>query len=117
MNGYTVIDNRKIEPHISFIRIEPTDIKLTLGDIFRSLSDLSWINNFDKEYIRDAFLIRSHFDNFIGNLIAGLTAYSFLDAKPSIKIQRFLPNKGISYVELTLYYVKYPRSIRFHKTN
>jgi hypothetical protein len=36
------------------------------------------------------------FDNFLGNLIAGLTAYSFLDSKPSIKIQRFLPNLGIS---------------------
>ncbi len=36
------------------------------------------------------------FDNFLGNLIAGLTAYSFLDKKPSIKIQRFLPNIGIS---------------------
>ena len=35
------------------------------------------------------------FDNFLGNLIAGLTAYSFLDKKPSIKIQRFLPNIGI----------------------
>ncbi len=36
------------------------------------------------------------FDNFIGNLVAGLTAYSFLDAKPSIKIQRFLPNIAIA---------------------
>ncbi|WP_439133090.1 IS982 family transposase [Polaribacter sp.] len=36
------------------------------------------------------------FDNFLGNLIAGLTAYSFLDKKPSIKIQRFLSNIGIS---------------------
>ena len=36
------------------------------------------------------------FDNFLGNLIAGLTAYSFLEKKPSIKIQRFLPNIGIS---------------------
>ncbi len=36
------------------------------------------------------------FDNFLGNLIAGLTAYSFLDAKPSIKIQRFLPNIGVA---------------------
>lgn len=35
------------------------------------------------------------FDNFLANLIAGLTAYSFLDAKPSIEIQRFLPNLGI----------------------
>nr|WP_243766017.1 IS982 family transposase [Polaribacter cellanae] len=36
------------------------------------------------------------FDNFIGNLIAGLTAYSFLDTKPSIKIQRFLPNLSVA---------------------
>lgn len=36
------------------------------------------------------------FDNFLGNLIAGLIAYSFIDKKPSIKIQRFLPNTGIS---------------------
>ncbi|MCV6631121.1 MAG: IS982 family transposase, partial [Flavobacteriaceae bacterium] len=36
------------------------------------------------------------FDNFLVNLIAGLTAYSFLDSKPSIKIQRFLPNIGVS---------------------
>nr|WP_232731467.1 IS982 family transposase [Tenacibaculum sp. SZ-18] len=36
------------------------------------------------------------FDNFIGNLIAGLTAYAFLDAKPSIKIQNLLPNVGVN---------------------
>ncbi len=36
------------------------------------------------------------FDNFLGNLIAGLTAYSFPDKKPSIKLQRFLPNLGIA---------------------
>ena len=36
------------------------------------------------------------FDNFLGNLIASLTVYSFLYKKPSIKIQRFLPNIGIS---------------------
>ncbi|MFL0171226.1 transposase [Tenacibaculum maritimum] len=35
------------------------------------------------------------FDSFLGNLIAELTAYSFLESKPSIKILRFLPNLGI----------------------
>lgn len=35
------------------------------------------------------------FDNFIANLVAGLTAYSFLDSKPSIKILRFLPELKI----------------------
>lgn len=36
------------------------------------------------------------FDNFLANLIAGLTAYSFLDKKPSIKMQRFLPNLAVN---------------------
>ena len=36
------------------------------------------------------------FDSFLANVIAGLTAYSFLDSKPSIKTQRFLPNLDIS---------------------
>ncbi len=47
--------------------------------------------------------IHRSFDNFLGNLIAGLTAYSFLDKKPSIKLQRFLPNLGIAQIELTLF--------------
>lgn len=59
MNGYNVIDNFKIEDNITFIRIEPTDLKLTLGEVFKSMSDISWINNFDKQYIRDAFTIRA----------------------------------------------------------
>ena len=36
------------------------------------------------------------FDNFIGNVIAGLTAYAFIDAKPSIKIQHFLLNNALA---------------------
>ena len=36
------------------------------------------------------------FDNFIGNLIAGLTAYSFLDSKPSVKIHDLLPGLKIA---------------------
>lgn len=36
------------------------------------------------------------FNNFIGNLIAGLTAYSFLDSKPSVKIQDLLTAVAIS---------------------
>lgn len=36
------------------------------------------------------------FDNFIGNMISALVAYSFLPKKPSIKIDRFLPNKAVA---------------------
>lgn len=59
MSGYNVIDNQKIEPHITFIRIQPTNINLTLGEVFKSMSDTSWINDFDKLYIKNAFTIRA----------------------------------------------------------
>jgi len=36
------------------------------------------------------------FDNFIGNMVSALVAYSFLPKKPSINIDRFLPNTSIS---------------------
>lgn len=59
MSTYRVLDRIQIEPHITFIRIEPTDIKLTLRDVFKSLSDVAWISDFDKQYIKDAFTIRA----------------------------------------------------------
>lgn len=72
MNGYTVIDQLRIEPHITFIRIEPTDISLTLGDVFKSMSDLSWISGFDKQYTVDAFQVRAEetIDYITKNIIA-----------------------------------------------
>ena len=36
------------------------------------------------------------FDNFIGNMVSALVAYSFLPKKPSINIDRFLPNNSIA---------------------
>lgn len=57
--SYTIVDNQKIEPHITFIRINPTDIKLTLKNVFDSLSDLCWISSFDKEYIQESFQVRA----------------------------------------------------------
>jgi hypothetical protein len=59
MSGYTIIDNRKIKPHITFIRINPNDIALTLREVFESLSNLSWINGFDAEYVRASFAVRA----------------------------------------------------------
>lgn len=55
MSGYTIIEKNKIDDHITFIRINPNDVKLTLRDVFNSLSDTSWISSFDKEYVRDYF--------------------------------------------------------------
>ncbi len=59
MSAYRVIDRIQIEPHILFIRIEPTDIKITLRDIFKSLSDKAWISEFDEKYIQDYFQVRA----------------------------------------------------------
>jgi len=59
MNGYTIVDNKKIEDNITFIRIVPTSIELTLKDVFVSLSNLSWIYEFDKEYVRQSFQVRA----------------------------------------------------------
>lgn len=59
MKGYAIIDHIRIEDHITFIRINPTDIELTLKEVFLSLSDLCWIHEFDKEYVRESFLVRA----------------------------------------------------------
>lgn len=57
--GYDIIDNKKIESHITFIRIDPKDIKATLKEVFESLSNLSWLNDFDKKYAKDSFQVRA----------------------------------------------------------
>ena len=50
-----------IEKHdnVTFIRIEPTELKQTIQDIIISISDLSWIDQFNELYIRDSFLERA----------------------------------------------------------
>ncbi len=59
MIGYNIIDRIKIKKNISFIRIEPTDIKLTLAEIFKSLSNLAWISQFDQDYVQAGFQTRA----------------------------------------------------------
>lgn len=59
MNGYEIIHTEKLEEHVTFIRINPTDIGVTLGEIYDSLSDLSWISSFDDDYIQRGFRNRA----------------------------------------------------------
>ncbi|TDQ23888.1 hypothetical protein [Tenacibaculum caenipelagi] len=59
MNGYDIIYNNKIDDHITFIRINPTDIKVTLREIFNSISNIAWISSFDEDYIKDGFKVRA----------------------------------------------------------
>lgn len=58
--------------NVIFIRIEPSDLKITINDIICSLNNLSWIETFDKEYIRKSFKIRAsttaeHLSNNLNN--------------------------------------------------
>jgi hypothetical protein len=57
--SYIITEYRKIDSHITFIRVNPSDLKLTLKEIFVSLSDLSWLRNFDEDYVRAGIEIRS----------------------------------------------------------
>lgn len=58
MKGYSIVDNEIIEPHVKFLRVNPTDIKLTLKNVLDSLMNLSWLSNFDKDYLVDSYKLR-----------------------------------------------------------
>ena len=45
--------------NVIFIRIEPSDLKVTINDIICSLNNLSWIESFDEDYIKKSFKIRA----------------------------------------------------------
>lgn len=59
MSGYSIVDRMKMEQHVTFIRIQPSDISQVLREVLESLSNLSWINGFDDKYIREAFKVRA----------------------------------------------------------
>lgn len=59
MNGYNIVDITKIDDHITFIRINPTDIKVTLREVFDSISNIAWISSFDEDYIKEGFKVRA----------------------------------------------------------
>ncbi|MGJ1432062.1 hypothetical protein ACR79M_09600 [Sphingobacterium spiritivorum] len=60
MKGYSIVENYEIEPHIRFLRIAPTNLKLTLKNIMDSLMDLSWIGQFDEDFLRASYTIRAN---------------------------------------------------------
>lgn len=54
-----IIECKKIDvenyDNIIFIRIEPEDLSITIREIINSLSDMSWISQFDQQYVRLSF--------------------------------------------------------------
>lgn len=69
---FKISDKGYSHPNVIFIRIEPSDLKTTINDIICSLNNLSWIETFDKEYIKKSFKIRAsrtaeHLSNKLNN--------------------------------------------------
>lgn len=58
-----IIDSRVIDNSsgrkVIFLRVDPEDIAVTLHDIINALFDLSWIRNFDQEYVRNSYQTRA----------------------------------------------------------
>jgi hypothetical protein len=73
MASYNIIEHQKIDKHITYIRIDPVDVALTLREVFLSLSDLAWINKFDEDYLKDSFTVRAQatIDYISKNIITG----------------------------------------------
>ena len=69
---FKISDKGYSHPNVIFIRIEPSDLKTTINDIICALNNLSWIETFDKEYIKKSFKIRAsktakHLSNKLNN--------------------------------------------------
>ena len=62
MGSYTIIENRIIDNNVRFIRIDidKNCIAETLREVFTSLANLSWLNNFDESYIKNSFSVRAN---------------------------------------------------------
>jgi hypothetical protein len=59
MTAYLITDRIQIDTHITFVRINPTNIELTLKEVFDSLANLSWLNNFDKDWLKEGYQVRA----------------------------------------------------------
>lgn len=59
MTAYQITDRIQIDRHITFVRINPINIELTLKEVFDSLANLSWLNNFDKDWLKESYQVRA----------------------------------------------------------
>ena len=58
--NYDLKDNKRIEAKVTFIRVKPKSLRSSLWDIFYKLSNLSWIDNLTKEYLKVSFKERAN---------------------------------------------------------
>jgi hypothetical protein len=59
MTAYQITDIIQIDKHVTFVRINPTNVELTLKAVFDSLANLSWINDFDKDWLKQSYQVRA----------------------------------------------------------
>lgn len=59
MTAYQITDRIQIDKHITFVRINPTNIELTLKEVFDSLANLNWLNNFDNDWLKEGYQVRA----------------------------------------------------------
>lgn len=59
MTPYQITDRIQIGNHITFVRINPTNVELTLKKVFDSLANLSWLNDFDKDWLKEGYQVRA----------------------------------------------------------
>ena len=61
-----ILESRKLDltefnaPHDAyFVRIDPENLSLSVLDILKDLANMSWLNDFDKDFLRDSFESRA----------------------------------------------------------
>lgn len=59
MTAYQIVEKIQIDKHITFVRINPTNVELTLKEVFDSLANLSWLNDFDKDWLKEGYQVRA----------------------------------------------------------
>lgn len=57
---YDLKENKCIEAKVTFIRLKPKSLRGALSDIVNKLSDLSWIENLTKDYLKESFTERAN---------------------------------------------------------
>lgn len=57
-HSYTIKINKIIEPNVRLIRVQPNDLKITLGYILTTLSSMCWIGQMS-EVLREGYRIRA----------------------------------------------------------
>lgn len=57
-NSYKIKINKIIDPNVRLIRVQPNDLKITLGDILTTLSSICWISQMS-EVLREGYRTRA----------------------------------------------------------